>query len=173
MFTTNLPPHILPMFPSWSLIVLGSASLYNPAKGVEQVGYFAGSNFLLLWDIPVDITATSDATDQTAAPIIESQEELWPAPGEIVKPKPAPTPSQNALASLNTQLPLFQMMSKVQNQANEIMTNAGNKVVGKAKRPNSKETTSVKAYIGHEYECPRGHRCEFNFFFSEYYLFCY
>ena len=50
-------------------------------------------------------------------------------------------------------------MNKVQNQVDEISSIAShNKVVGKTKRPNSKESTSVKAYIGHEYECPRGHR---------------
>ena len=97
MFTTTLPPDILPIFPSWSLIILGSASLYQPAKGVEQVGYFAGSNYLLLWDIPVDVTACNDTAEQNPPPppIIQSQEELWPAPGEIVKPKAAPPPAQN------------------------------------------------------------------------------
>jgi Uncharacterized conserved protein (DUF2146). len=157
MFTTGLPPHILPMFSSWSLIILGSASLYNPSKGVEQVGYFAGSNFLLLWDIPVDVTSCSESTEQTPAPnIVESQEELWPAPGEIPKPKPPPTVAVSTPA--NTHLPLFQTMTKIQSQANEIQLTGNSKVFGKTKRPNSKESTSVKAYIGHEYECPRGHR---------------
>lgn len=169
MFTTTLPPDILPIFPSWSLIILGSASLYQPAKGVEQVGYFAGSNYLLLWDIPVDVTACNDTAEQNPPPppIIQSQEELWPAPGEIVKPKAAPPPAQNThhhhhhhhQGQHSPHLPLLQTINKVHNQVNEISSSASNnKVVGKTKRPNSKESTSVKAYVGHEYECPRGHR---------------
>lgn len=167
MFTTTLPPDILPIFPSWSLIILGSASLYQPTKGVEQAGYFTGSNYLLLWDIPVDATACNDTVEQNPPPppIIQSQEELWPAPGEIVKPKTVPPPTQNTHHHHHHQgqhsphLPLLQTINKVQNKVNEITSSASNnKVVGKTKRPNSKESTSVKAYIGHEYECPRGHR---------------
>lgn len=158
MFTTNLPPSVLPMFSSWSLIMLGSASLYNPSKGVEQVGFFAGSNYLLLWDIPVDFTsASTNNSDRPAPPSVQTEEEQWPAPGEVIKPKPPPSNQTNTPSNANTHIPFFQTMTQVQNQANELLA-ANRPVVGKTKRPNSKETTSVKAFIGHEYECPRGHR---------------
>ena len=76
------------MFQSWSLIILGSASLYNPAKGVEQTGFFTGSNYLLLWDIPVkiiDMVSTSDIKEELYLSDVASQEEQWPAPGEVAK----------------------------------------------------------------------------------------
>lgn len=158
MFTTTLPPSILPMFPSWSLIMLGSASLYNPSKGVEQIGFFAGSNYLLLWDIPVDFASTSmDSSERVAPPSVQTEEEQWPAPGEVIKPKVPAANQVNPSSSVNSHIPFFQTMTQVQTQANELLA-ANRPVVGKTKRPNSKETTSVKAYIGHEYECPRGHR---------------
>ncbi len=43
----------LPLFCSWSLCRLGNASTYQVAKGLEQPGFFPGSNFLLPWDIPL------------------------------------------------------------------------------------------------------------------------
>lgn len=138
--------------------MLGSASLYNPSKGVEQVGFFAGSNFLLLWDIPVDLNASCiDGKENPTPPNVQTEEEQWPAPGEVIKPKPPPTNQSNTPSNATSHIPFFQTMTQVENQAKELSM-ANKPVMGKTKRPNSKETTSVKAYIGHEYECPRGHR---------------
>ncbi|XP_057315478.1 nonsense-mediated mRNA decay factor SMG8-like [Hydractinia symbiolongicarpus] len=158
MLSINLSPSLLPMFPSWSLIVLGSASLYNPTKGVEQAGFFTGSNYLLLWDIPVktnDMTSTSDGNDEPNITDIASQEEQWPVPGEVTK---VTTTNQNhPSTTTHAHIPILQTINQVHAQANELLRSDKNPV-GRIKRPNSKETISVKAYIGNEYECPRGHR---------------
>ena len=53
MLTSDSPPGIFPRVPSWSLCKLGTASLYQASKGLDQPGFFPGSNFLLAWDIPV------------------------------------------------------------------------------------------------------------------------
>lgn len=161
MMTINLQSGLLPLFPSWSLIVLGPASLYNPAKGVEQAGFFSGSNYLLLWDITVrtsDIYPVSENKDEVAKPDISNQKEQWPAPGEAAQ---APSPSgSNALAPTHgpaSHVPFFQTMSQVQTQVTEL-AQSEKTGVNKMKMGNFKDTTSVKAYIGNEYECPRGHR---------------
>ena len=43
----------LPLFPSWSLLHLGSSYLYSHSSGVGQPGFLPGSKFLLPWDVPV------------------------------------------------------------------------------------------------------------------------
>ena len=48
------PPGLLPRYPSWSLICLGSSSLYSHNSGLsDQPGFLAGSGFLLPWDVAV------------------------------------------------------------------------------------------------------------------------
>lgn len=153
MFTTNIQQGLLPLFPSWSLIVLGPASLYNPAKGIEQAGFFAGSNFLLQWDIFVKYSETYpvvESKDEISTSDASSQEEQWPAPGEVAKPHQSP-----GVFGPASHVPFFQTMSQVQNQVSDL---AQSDRANKMKLPNFKETTPVKAYIGNEYECPRGHR---------------
>ncbi|XP_074595589.1 nonsense-mediated mRNA decay factor SMG8 [Brevipalpus obovatus] len=50
------PPGLLPKFSSWSLVCLGSSSLYSHNMGVqEQPGFVAGTNFLLPWDVTVKL----------------------------------------------------------------------------------------------------------------------
>ncbi|XP_065682232.1 nonsense-mediated mRNA decay factor SMG8 isoform X2 [Hydra vulgaris] len=158
MLTTTTAPHLLPEFPSWSLIVLGSASLYNPLKGVDQVGFFSGSNYLLLWDIPVkpnDLTVTH--VNEEPVTDVTSQEEQWPAPGQLVKSTPSLTSNQTTVSQSSGGTPIYQTVSLVQSQVNEL-SSADKPLIGKIRKPNSKETVSLKAYIGNEYECPRGHR---------------
>ena len=42
----------MPKFPSWSLVKIGSASLYNPTSGLDpHEGFVRGSSFLLPWEI--------------------------------------------------------------------------------------------------------------------------
>nr|SVE71569.1 EOG090X02WG [Daphnia similis]SVE72202.1 EOG090X02WG [Daphnia similis] len=54
MVHVNSPPGILPRYSSWSLVCLGSSSLYSHNAGLsDQPGFLAGSGFLLPWDIPV------------------------------------------------------------------------------------------------------------------------
>lgn len=151
MFTINLPSNILPLFPSWSLIIIGSSSLYNPVKGVEQVGFFSGSNYLLLWEIPVktsDLLSCSDNHDESSTDVA-SQEEQWPAPGEIAKVVSTPVVNNPI-----THIPFYQTVNQVSAQTAEVLQNDRMK----NKRNASKDCVMLKAYIGNEYECPRGHR---------------
>ena len=164
MLTVNMRSDVLPLFPSWSLIILGSASLYNPLKGVEQVGFFSGSNYLLLWELPVKDLAINnvDSYDDLSITDVASQEEQWPAPGEVSKTTNPPT--AHVTSGLASHLPLFQTMTQVHTQAHELLQLEKNPIT-KGKRTSSKEAASIKAYIGHEYECPRGHRLVRTVFF--------
>ena len=40
MLHVHSPPGILPRYPSWSLVCLGSSSLYSHNAGIEEVGLF-------------------------------------------------------------------------------------------------------------------------------------
>ncbi|XP_077998852.1 nonsense-mediated mRNA decay factor SMG8-like [Glandiceps talaboti] len=68
MLHTNSPPGLLPRFPSWSLVCLGTADTYKAAIGLDQPGFFHASNHLLPWDIPIPGEAKS--------------EQYWPIPSE-------------------------------------------------------------------------------------------
>ncbi|XP_050084611.1 nonsense-mediated mRNA decay factor SMG8 isoform X2 [Anopheles aquasalis] len=50
------PAGLLPRFPSWSLVCLGSSSIYTHNTGLPehvQSGFISGSNYLLPWDVNV------------------------------------------------------------------------------------------------------------------------
>ena len=52
----NSPAGVLPLYPSWSLVCLGSSSLYSHNSGLaDQPGFLTGSAFLLPWDVPVRV----------------------------------------------------------------------------------------------------------------------
>ncbi|XP_053675397.1 nonsense-mediated mRNA decay factor SMG8 [Anopheles nili] len=56
MLHTTSPAGLLPRFPSWSLVCLGSSSIYTHNTGLPehvQSGFLSGSNFLLPWDVSV------------------------------------------------------------------------------------------------------------------------
>uniref|UniRef100_A0A182PQ38 Nonsense-mediated mRNA decay factor SMG8 n=1 Tax=Anopheles epiroticus TaxID=199890 RepID=A0A182PQ38_9DIPT len=56
MLHTNSPAGLLPRFPSWSLVCLGSSSIYTHNTGLPehvQSGFLSGSNYLLPWDVSV------------------------------------------------------------------------------------------------------------------------
>nr|CAG4641538.1 EOG090X02WG [Eurycercus lamellatus] len=54
MLHVHSPPGILPRYPSWSLVCLGSSSLYSHNSGLsDQPGFLTGSAFLLPWDVAV------------------------------------------------------------------------------------------------------------------------
>lgn len=69
MIHSNCPKGVLPLYPSWSLVKLGSYSYYASVRGLETPGFLPGTNFLVPWDVPVD-----KAKDDSAQ---------WPVPGEI------------------------------------------------------------------------------------------
>ncbi|XP_043230940.1 protein SMG8-like isoform X2 [Amphibalanus amphitrite] len=49
MVTTTTPRHLLPEYPSFSLVCLGQSSLYSHAAGLQ--GFLQGSNYLLPWEL--------------------------------------------------------------------------------------------------------------------------
>uniref|UniRef100_A0A182MBL4 Nonsense-mediated mRNA decay factor SMG8 n=1 Tax=Anopheles culicifacies TaxID=139723 RepID=A0A182MBL4_9DIPT len=56
MLHSASPAGLLPRFPSWSLVCLGSSSIYTHNTGLPehvQSGFLSGSNFLLPWDTSV------------------------------------------------------------------------------------------------------------------------
>ncbi|XP_050076876.1 nonsense-mediated mRNA decay factor SMG8 [Anopheles maculipalpis] len=56
MLHSASPAGLLPRFPSWSLVCLGSSSIYTHNTGLPehvQSGFLSGSNFLLPWDVSV------------------------------------------------------------------------------------------------------------------------
>ncbi|KAH3764287.1 Protein smg8 [Pelomyxa schiedti] len=40
-----------PKFPDWSLVIVGTGQYYNHKKGLQQVGFLPGKNFLVPWEI--------------------------------------------------------------------------------------------------------------------------
>jgi protein SMG8 len=56
MLLITSPPGLLPQFPSWSLVCLGSSSFYSHNTGLtehQMPGFLSGTNFLLPWDVKV------------------------------------------------------------------------------------------------------------------------
>jgi protein SMG8 len=56
MLLITSPPGLLPQFPSWSLLCVGSASFYSHNTGLtehQMPGFLSGTNFLLPWDVKV------------------------------------------------------------------------------------------------------------------------
>ena len=164
MITNETPSGVLPRFSSWSFCRLGSSSGYNPAKGLEQPGFFPNSNFLLAWDIPLLNDSQSDLSSQFdgQGKLLGSKqmtEEAWPTLNEL--------PSVGSSISA---LPLYQALSYARRQCMDYKGNTPPLVVsatsGKASsgasrqrgRPQREGAPTVRAYIGEEYECPRGHR---------------
>lgn len=150
----------LPLFSSWALCRLGNASAYQPAKGLEQPGFFPGSNFLLPWDIPLlndnQASLSSYIDGHVKHPAVKtSGVEAWPAPNEL------PSASNNAALPLHQTL-LYAVCQCADYKANPLPiclpTTAGSKGVGSAGRNQRNQYATVRAYVGNEYECPRGHR---------------
>lgn len=150
----------LPLFSSWALCRLGNASTYQSTKGLEQPGFFPGSNFLLPWDIPLlndnQAGLSSYIDGHVKHPGVKtSGVEAWPAPNEL--------PS----AGSNAALPLYQTLVYSARQCADYKVNplpiclpstAGSKGSGSGGRNQRSQYATVRAYIGNEYECPRGHR---------------
>ena len=166
MLTTESTAGIYPRFPSWSLRRLGSANGYSPAKGLEQPGFFPNSNFLLAWDIPLLNDSQSDLASQFDGQgkhlgAKQMTEEAWPTLNEL------PSAGSNL-----SSLPLHQALTYARRQCADykgnkppLVSHAGSgkgssgasRQRGRAPRDGAIPT--VRAYIGEEYECPRGHRC--------------
>lgn len=56
MVHSSSPVGLLPLFPSWSLVCIGSSSVYSHSIGLPehiQSGFLTGANFLLPWDVQV------------------------------------------------------------------------------------------------------------------------
>lgn len=165
MLTTESPAGIYPRFPSWSLRRLGSSNGYSPAKGLEQPGFFPNSNFLLAWDIPLLSDSQSDLTSQFDGQgkhlgAKQMTEEAWPTLNEL------PSAGSNL-----SSLPIHQALTYARRQCADYKGNtpplvshvgsgkgssSASRQRGRASRDGAVPT--VRAYIGEEYECPRGHR---------------
>jgi hypothetical protein len=148
----------LPLFCSWSLCRLGNANTYQVSKGLEQPGFFPGSNFLLPWDIPLlhenQAGLSSYIDGHVKHPGVKTAGvEAWPAPNEL--------PNANS----NTALPLYQTLVYASRQCTDYKVNplpicaaptGGSK--GNSGRNQRRQYPTVRTYIGNEYECTRGHR---------------
>lgn len=56
MRNTLSPPNLLPLFCSWSLVRLGSSSVYSHNLGIQdQPGFLSGSHYLLPWNVNVKL----------------------------------------------------------------------------------------------------------------------
>ena len=160
MLTEDAPSGLVPLFPSWSVLCLGSASLYNPSKGIEQHGFFSGSNFLLPWEIRLNDSAMAIMQKETVHGTKDSNEEQWPAPGEVSKTV------GSAATGPGVHLPIFQTISKLMSLAKEVEIKEPYEGVAKLTPTKQKGSSkdekikppAIKAYIGNEYECPRGYR---------------
>lgn len=71
MVNSFTPEGVLPLFSSWSLVRIGSASMYNPSHGLDFTGFLPFTNYLVPWDIMCQ-------TDETPAA-------HWPVPSEARK----------------------------------------------------------------------------------------
>ena len=71
MVHSGTPEGVLPLFSSWSLVRIGSASSYSSSRGLDMPGFIPGTNHLVPWDIMF----------QTEDPNITQ----WPVPGEARK----------------------------------------------------------------------------------------
>lgn len=157
MLTEDTAPELVPIFPSWSLLCLGPASLYNPQKGIEQQGFFSGSNFLLPWEIRLSESVTNLVQMDMSNVMTDDGEDQWPAPGEASKSVSTAAPGGH--------LQIFQTAAKLTMLSRDLESVDSIDPVAQspAKQPKGgKEDRSksggMKAYIGNEYECPRGHR---------------
>ncbi|XP_050677756.1 nonsense-mediated mRNA decay factor SMG8 [Leptidea sinapis] len=62
MLHLDSPAHLLPAFPSWSLVCLGPSSLYSHSMGLPehlQPGFLPHTNYLLPWDCSLRIMESS------------------------------------------------------------------------------------------------------------------
>ena len=91
--------------------------------------------------------------------ISDGGEEQWPAPGEASK--------STGTAVLGTHLPIFHTTNKLMMLARDASKLETSDSVAKVTTPTKQhkgrkedrqKSSGVKAYVGIEYECPRGHR---------------
>lgn len=68
MVHTLSPSGLLPQYPSWSLMCIGSSSVYSHNTGLPehvQSGFLSGSNYLLPWDVHVRLEHATSWTPPT------------------------------------------------------------------------------------------------------------
>jgi len=159
LVTEDTAPELVPLYSSWSLICLGPATLYNPNKGVEQQGFFSGSNFLLPFEIRITEGSVNMIPKDTGNVISDDSKEHWPSPGEASKSLAPSVPG--------THLPIYKTAVKLMMLSKDVAKLEIPETVVKASTPSKQQKgrkedrhkrSAVRAYIGNEYECPRGHR---------------
>ena len=145
--------------------ILKFLSFYNSFLGVEQQGFFSGSNFLL----PLEIRSTEGSGNiipkDTGNVISDGSKEHWPSPGEASK-SVAPLVPGTHLPIYKTAVKLMMLSkdaAKLEIPETAVKVSAPAKQQKRRKEDRHKRS-AFKAYIGNEYECPRGHRYYFCFY---------
>ncbi|XP_023316566.1 protein SMG8 [Trichogramma pretiosum] len=149
MLHTESPAGLLPQFSSWSLVCLGSSSIYSHNIGLQhQQGMLPNSAFLLPWDVTVRLEHQQQTQKETTR-------NLWQASPAATNENSTTTGSSNANVSNNNGGGgnNFQQLNFYPKGAKN--TRSINPATGKRKRGRD---LVVKIFIGIEYECPRGHR---------------
>ena len=131
--------------------------------GVEQHGFFSGSNFLLPWELRLNENSTSVIRKNTENVINDGGEEQWPAPGEASK--------SISTAAPGSHLPIFQTTAKLMMLAKDVGKLEASDASAqspapvkhqKGRKEEKQRSSGIKAFVGNEYECPRGHRYHLN-----------
>ncbi|CAB0033101.1 unnamed protein product [Trichogramma brassicae] len=152
MLHTESPAGLLPQFSSWSLVCLGSSSIYSHNIGVQhQQGMLPNSAFLLPWDVTVRLEHQQQTQKETTRNLWQAS----PATNNVANENStSSTSSSNANVNNNGGVGNnFQQLNFYPKGAKN--TRSINPVTGKRKRGRD---LVVKIFIGIEYECPRGHR---------------
>lgn len=131
MLHTESPNSLLPQFPSWSLVCLGSSCLYSHNIGLQETqhpGFLNSTAYLLPWDVTVRLEH-------------HPRDRYW-------------NPDKNKITSSPVQRGRKTKGSRGNIKTIIVLNNC---VLLKLKMYICIEF-SVKIFIGVEYECPRGHR---------------
>ena len=138
--------------------------IFSVLLGIEQHGFFSGSNFLLPWELRTNESSTSVIRKNTENVINDGGEEQWPAPGEASK--------SISTAATGTHLPIFQTTAKLMMLAKDVgkfealdsaAKNPAPVKQQKGRKEDKQRFSGIKAFVGNEYECPRGHRYHLNY----------
>eukprot|EP01135_Chromosphaera_perkinsii_P005431 Nk52_evm6s349 gene=Nk52_evmTU6s349 len=147
-----------PKFPSWSLLKVGDASVYNPSLGLEpHEGFVKGSNYLLPWEFPLQVeNRKSRRTSVTGGEKIQIKrsegEMFWKGNSNLDTP---PFACLDECMSLSYEY---------ENSAGDCIDVVASRLAQGQKRANVKKHYAAEncktfvCYVGYEYECPQGHR---------------
>ena len=156
MKTQGSPVGLKPEFASWSLVLMGSSSIYSHSAGLGAMpGFMSSSKFLLPWEIPLTKVRNISfiITRFTYSLMLSKMSFFWATYLMLGN-------YFDALLVWNIHTPecVFQVTES------DLAANWPNILEYIARRasilPSSdlNQKISVKVFVGFEYECPRGHR---------------